>query len=60
MRKYGAPVLVGIVVVGLIAAVFAFFRPVPLPILSTVYAHFHYPTRANCRGKTMNGHCYIQ
>jgi hypothetical protein len=60
MRKYGARILVGIVVVGLIVAAFTLFRPVPLPILNTVYTHFHYPTRANCQGKTMNGHCYIQ
>ena len=60
MRKYGARILVGIGVVGLLVAAFTVFRPVPLPILSNVYSHFHYPIRANCQGKTMNGQCYTK
>jgi len=60
MGKYGARIVVGIVVIGLIVAAFTFFRPVPLPIPSTIFAHFHYPIRAHCQGKTMNGHCYIR
>lgn len=60
MRKYGARIIVGIILVGLIVAAFTFFRTVPLPIPGTVSSYLHYPIRANCPGKSMNGHCYTQ
>ena len=59
MRKYGARIIVGIVVLGLMVAAFTVFRPLPLPILSTVSSYFHYPIPDNCPGKKMNGQCYI-
>jgi len=59
VRKYAARIIVGIVVFGLMVAAFTLFRPLPLPIPSIVSSYFHYPIRDNCRGKKMNGQCYI-